>query len=128
MRRRTAKQREELWRAEAEKARAAGRGDYPICNLCGFPVLPGRLWDESHESGRPRAFGGTETGVAHRKCNRRHGAEVVVPMVAKAKRQWRRNLGISEPGVSLNPLPGGRDDRLKKKLTGEVVPRWSPGA
>lgn len=121
--RRSAKQREALWCSEAGKARAAGRGDYPICNLCDFPVLPGRLWDESHDPALPRAWGGTKTGIAHRKCNRRHGAEVVTPTIAKTKRQWRANLGISEPGISDNPLPGGRYDRLKKKITGEVVLR-----
>lgn len=122
-RRRSAKQREELWRAEAVKAQTAGRGDYPICNLCDFPVLPARLWDESHDPAMPHAWGGTETGIAHRKCNRRHGAQVVVPMLAKAKRQWRINVGITEPGIGPNPLPGGRDDRLKRKVSGEVVAR-----
>jgi len=117
------KAREALYQRECEKARAAGLGDYPICNLCGFPVLPGRLWDESHDPALPRARGGTETAIAHRKCNRRHGAEVVVPTLAKTKRQWRDHRGIADLGIEPTRLPGGRDDRLKKKLTGEVVVR-----
>lgn len=121
-RRLSPKGREELWKSEAQKAREAGRGEYPICNLCGFSVLPGRLWDESH-SGVPHAFGGTAVGIAHRRCNRQHGAKIVTPMVAKAKRQWRLSVGISEPGLSETPLPGGRFDRLKKKLNGRVVER-----
>lgn len=117
------KRREALYASECEKAREAGLGDYPICNLCGLPVLPGRLWDESHDPSRPRAWGGTDVAIAHRKCNRRHGAQVVVPMLAKTHRQWRDNRGISDLGIEATRLPGGRDDRLKKKITGEVVLR-----
>jgi hypothetical protein len=123
-RRLTKKGREALWLSESDAAREAGRGDFPICNLCNRAVIPGRdLWDESHDPAKPNAWGGTAVGIAHRRCNRIHGATVVTPMVAKAKRQWRRNVGIAEPGVTLNPIPGGRDDRLKKKLNGEVVQR-----
>lgn len=112
--------RERLWKAEAAKAREAGKGEFPICNLCGRAVLPARQWDESHDPSLPRAWGGTATGVAHRKCNRLHGARVVVPQLAKTNRQWRANVGITGPGVSANPLPGGRNDRIKKKLNGRV--------
>jgi hypothetical protein len=122
-RRLSPKAREALWHAQAAMAREAGRGEYPICNLCGGFVLPGRLWDVSHDPSRPRAWGGEDVGVAHRKCNRQHGARVVTPAVAKAKRQWRNNVGINEPGLGPNPLPGGRLDRLKKKMSGEVVRR-----
>jgi hypothetical protein len=114
------KAREALYARECEKARAEGLGDYPICNLCGTPVLPGRLWDESHDPAKPRAWGGTETAVAHRKCNRQHGARVVTPMVAKAKRQRRMHLDIFR---STTPLPGGREDRVKKTMSGKVVDR-----
>lgn len=123
-RRLSPKQREGLWRAETAKAKAAGRGEHPICNLCDQPVVAGRdLWDESHDSSKPHAWGGTESAIAHRRCNRIHGAKVVTPIVAKTKRQWRDNVGITEPGIGFNPLPGGRSDRLKKKLDGSVVER-----
>jgi hypothetical protein len=57
-RRLTTKQREELYDAEVAKARAAGRGDFPICNLCGVGIFPGQKWHVSHDPHRPRALGG----------------------------------------------------------------------
>lgn len=106
------------------------RGDnaYPICNLCSLPIRPGQDWEESHE-GAPHALGGARTGIAHKRCNRLHGAKVVTPMVAKAKRQFDRHHDI---WVSRNPLPGHKDDPRKRTLDGRVVDRvtgepWRPG-
>jgi hypothetical protein len=117
----TTKGRRELYRREAAKARDAGLGEHPICNIawCGLPVLPGQSWDESHD-GIPHAFGGTVVGVAHSRCNRIHGAQVVVPAVAKSKRVRERHLDIAR---TARPLPGGRFDRLRKTMTGRVVER-----
>lgn len=120
-RRLSAKGREELWKAEAIKARAAGRGDNPICRLCEFPILPGREWDESHEKHKPHWMGGIVDGIAHRKCNRRHNHEHDTPLFAKNERIRKRHLDFTR---SDNPLPGGREDRFKKKVNGRVVERF----
>ncbi len=98
------------------------RGDhkFPICNLCGTPVDGTRdAWDESHFP-VAAAFGGTETGVAHRLCNRRHNNEVVTPQNAKANRVRQNFIGASR---SRYPMPGGRDDTIKRTMSGRVVRR-----
>ena len=71
--------------------------NHETCHLCG-----GRInaevegWDLSHEI--PLELGGaddaTNIRVAHRKCHRKHTAEVDVPTLAEAKRRELRNLGI----------------------------------
>lgn len=102
--------------------RCRGENQFPICNIpgCGLPV-DGRYqaWDESH-IGAPHCFGGTEVGVAHRECNRRHGAEVVTPAYAKAGRVRRNFIGAS---ISDYPMPGGRDDMIKRTMSGRAVKR-----
>jgi hypothetical protein len=60
----TGKQREALYASEAEKAREAGNGDFPICALCHFPILPGREWNENHQGHKPRWLGGTVDGIS----------------------------------------------------------------
>jgi hypothetical protein len=106
---------------EALYDRCRGENAFPICNIpgCGLPVLPHQDWDESH-IGAPAAFGGTDTGVAHRKCNRDHGAQVVTPMVAKAKRGRQKFIGA---WVSNYPMRGGRNDSIKRTMSGRVVKR-----
>ncbi len=100
--------------------RCRGDNEFPICNLCGLPVDGIRqAWDESHFP-IAATFGGTETGVAHRACNRRHNNEVVTPQNAKANRVRRNFIGAS---VSQNPMRGGRSDSLKKTMSGRVVKR-----
>lgn len=120
-RRLSTKQREDLYEREAAKAVAAGKGEFPICNIpsCGQPIRPGQAWDESHWP-TPRALKGKETGCAHRRCNRDHGAKVVVPALAKEKRQLRRARDIFR---SRKPLAGGRDDPRKRTMGGMVVSR-----
>ena len=107
-----------LYNSAVEAAKAAGR-EHPACNLCPHPILPGEFWDVSHE-GVPAALGGTVVNLAHRRCNRIHGATVVVPMVAKAKRTGDKFRDIKR---SRNPIPGGRDDPRKRTMGGEVVNR-----
>lgn len=114
------KQREALYASECEKARAAGLGDYPICRLCPLPVLSGQMWDESHDKHKPRWLGGAIDGIAHRRCNRIHNNTHDTPLFAKSERQRKRHLDFKRSAV---PLPGGRDDVLKKKMSGEVVRR-----
>lgn len=118
IRRLTTTQRRTLYEKAVEAAKDAGR-EHPACNLCPHPILPGQLWDESHV-GAPKALGGTDVGIAHRRCNRIHGAQVVVPMVAKAKRTDDKFRDIKR---SRNPLPGGRDDRIKRTLSGMLIDR-----
>jgi hypothetical protein len=61
---------------EALYDRCRGGEEFPTCNICGQLILVGDAWDESHDpEGPPHCFGGTEVGLAHRTCNRRHGAE-----------------------------------------------------
>lgn len=112
------KQRRALYEDAEKEARAAGR-QHPICNLCPHPIMPGQDWDESHV-GAPASLGGTDTGLAHRRCNRIHGAQVVTPMVAKAKREADKWRDIKR---SRQPLPGGRDDPRKRTMGGTVVDR-----
>ena len=114
----TTTQRRALYNSAVEAAKAAGR-EHLACNLCPHPILPGELWDVSHE-GAPAALGGTTTGLAHRRCNRIHGATVVTPMVAKAKREADKWRDIKRPS---NPMPGGREDSRKRTMKGEVVDR-----
>ena len=111
-------QRRALYDAAVETARAAGR-EHPACNLCPHPILPGQAWDVSHE-GIPAALGGTAIGLAHRRCNRIHGAQIVTPMVAKAKRTGDKFRDIKRAS---NPLPGGREDLRKRTMAGVVVNR-----
>ena len=109
---------------EALYDRCRGDQEFPACNICGLPVDGTRqAWDESHDpEGPPRALGGTETGVAHRDCNRRHGAQVVVPMLAKADRVRQKFIGAS---ISRAAMPCGRASRFKRTIGGRVVPRLS---
>lgn len=119
-RRLSAKGREELWKAEAVKARAAGRGDYPICKLCDLPIIPGSQWHENHEAHKPRWLGGEVDGISHARCNRQHNNRHDTPLFAKNERIRKRHLDFTR---SDTPLPGGRDDDLKRKINGKTVLR-----
>jgi hypothetical protein len=102
--------------------RCRGDAEFPTCNICGQLILVGDAWDESHDpEGPPRCFGGTETGIAHRPCNRKHGAQVVRPMDAKATRNRQKHIGAFR---TRNKLPGGRDDFRKRRIDGTVVIRY----
>lgn len=119
------KYRELLWRACCLDCFGNPAPDgIVLCNICHMTVVPGDEWDESH-IGAPAALAGKQVGVAHRECNRRHNNEVVTPMVAKAKRQKRRHVGITGPGLSDQPLPCGKRSKMKKTMRGEVVARVS---
>lgn len=94
------------------------------CNICGGKVDPltGDDWTESHMP-VPKAFGGTQTGVAHYRCNAVHGATVVVPIGAKVKRIRRKQGRISGPGLCAKPLPCGKRSRFSRTFHNGVVPR-----
>lgn len=121
----SARQRRALWSRESTNSYLAGRGNNPICNLCDQPVEPGQDFDASHWEGRPRAFGFRATGIAHRRCNRMHGALTVTPAVAKSNRVKDRHHGVTGPGLGRHALPGGKRSRLRKTIRGQVVPRLS---
>jgi len=114
--------RQKAWDREVARSKELGLGELPICNLCGCPVGIGQAWDESHDPLKARAQGGTDTGVAHRKCNRDHGAQIVTPQIAKEKRIRARHTGAYR---SLKPLPCGRHSQFKKRMDGTVVDRFT---
>lgn len=121
MRRRLgSKGREALYHSEANKALASGRGEYPICKLCDLPIAPGSLWHENHEAHKPHWLGGTVDGISHARCNRIWNNTHDTPLFAKNERVRKRHLDFKR---SDSPLPGGRDDFLKKKINGRVVLR-----
>jgi len=55
------------------------------------------------------------------KCHRKKTSEQDQPAIARAKRVLDRERGIKPR--SHRPMPFGRSSPLKKKITGEVVPR-----
>lgn len=88
-----------------------------VCHLCGGKIHIGEGWDVSHEI--PLALGGLDAAKnmlpAHRKCHRRHTADVDIPDIAKAKRREAKYIGAKQKRL-WHPT-------LRKKLNGEVVPR-----
>jgi hypothetical protein len=98
-----------------------GENEFPACNIpwCGRPVTPAERWVESHFP-VPHALGGTETGIAHERCNKLYAERVEVPAIAKCDRVRRRHIGAH---VSRFPLPFGRHSKLKRKVGGRVVAR-----
>jgi hypothetical protein len=108
---------------EALYERCRGDNAVPTCNICQLPVLLNEPWDESHDpEGLPHALGGDETGVAHRDCNRRHGAEVVIPLVAKVKRIRQKFIGAFR---TKQPMPCGRNSARSAQIGGGTKPRQS---
>jgi hypothetical protein len=118
----TSAQREELWDSEVAKTLASGRGQFPICNICGNGIFPGQEWHVSHNKHLPHAIGGDVDGISHARCNLDHNHAIDTPLVAKVKRQRQKHIGAFQRSV-FNRLPCGRDSQWRKKLTGEVVPR-----
>lgn len=90
------------------------------CHLCKGLIYPGQAWDISHEI--PLGLGGLDDEInrraAHRKCHRKHTAKVDIPAIAKAKRVQAAHHGAK---ISRRPMPGGRNDRFKKRMDGTVV-------
>jgi hypothetical protein len=120
-RRLTTKQRKALYDSEVEKARAADRGDYPICRLCDLPIMPGSFWNENHEGHKPLWLGGKVDGISHARCNRINNQTYATPLFAKSERVIKKHLDITR---SRSPVPGGRDDTIKRTMSGQVVPRF----
>lgn len=93
------------------------------CYLCGEKLQVGDLWDVEHviplEMGGDEAKGSDNLKPAHRACHRVKTTTDAWNL-AKAKRREAKHKGAA---VSRNPLPGGRRSALKRKISGEVVPR-----
>lgn len=119
-------QRRRLWECEAAKAKAAGLGDLPICNICELPVETND-WHRSHHPLHPRAFSGRDVGVAHADCNLIHGRKVVVPAVARSNRA--RNRFVEQrrtfAGSGRYPMRGGIESRDTKTFKRGVQTRQS---
>lgn len=118
----TASQREDLYDAEVAKAIASGRGQFPICAICGNGIFPGQNWHESHNKFLPHAIGGEADGIAHDRCNLDHAHAVDVPLIAKVKRIRQKHIGANIRPI-FNRLPCGRDSQWRKKINGQVVRR-----
>jgi len=110
------KRRERLWTI------AKGTAEHPLCNLCHLPIFTTDRWDESHFP-VPKSFGGKATGIAHTLCNRRHGQQVVWPLLAKADRIRARHIGADGPGMGPRAMACGRRSRLRKTIAGRIVER-----
>lgn len=108
--------REQLYDAEAAKALEAGRGEYPICNICELPVQPGQAWDESHEKMKPRWLGGEIEGIAHRRCNRRWNNVHDTPLFHKSNRIRQRHIGAKVRKG--RPMVGTIDSGIKLRIGG----------
>jgi hypothetical protein len=106
---------------EALYDRCRGDDEFPTCNIpgCGRPVGTGEAWVESHFP-VPHALGGTETGIAHARCNKLYAEQVEVPAIAKCDRVRRRHIGAHVPRF---PLPCGRHSKFKRTIGGRVVAR-----
>lgn len=114
--------REKLYDAEAAKAKAAGLGEHPICNICQTPIDGRRdRWHESHDPSIPKHMGGEVTGIAHERCNFQHNNEHDTPLYWKNRRVRQRHIGAKV--ASGKPFQGNRGSYLKKKLNGSVVIR-----
>ena len=92
------------------------------CHLCKGTIEPGQAWDISHEI--PLELLGRDDDsnrrAAHRKCHRTHTARVDLPAIARAKRiEAKHRAGAA----SVQPMRGGRNDILKRKMDGTVVMR-----
>ena len=87
-----------------------------VCHLCGGAVSAGEKWELEHLI--PVAMGGDDEEhnwfVAHVKCHASKTKDDVAN-IAKAKRRQARHIGSH---ISRNPLPGGRNSRLKRRMDG----------
>ena len=94
-----------------------------LCHICQGKILVGEDWEIEHII--PIALGGEDSGdnlaLAHKSCHRQK-TKADVGRVAKAKRQRSFHL---RGKVTKQPLPFGKSSKLKRKLDGTVVKRWT---
>jgi hypothetical protein len=114
--------RKRLSTTERERLYDDARGDriFPVCPRCGLPVFPTDRWHAGHELSPLLGGRNVSDQVEHGRCNLAFAAQVEVPLIAHNNRMRQRFIGAFQ---SRFPLPGGRDDRLKRKIDGTVVER-----
>lgn len=123
--------REKLYDAEATKAKAAGLGNLPICNICKTPIDGKRqCWHESHDPSIPKWLGGEVTGIAHERCNTKHNNDHDTPLYFKTRRVRQRHIGAKVPQG--RPMAGTKASGIKKPFRGPPIDRstgepWRPG-
>lgn len=109
----SSRDREKLYDAEAAKAKAAGLGNLPICNICQTPIDGTRQrWHESHDPKIPKHLGGDVTGIAHEACNLRHNNEHDTPLYWKTRRVRQRHIGAKVPQG--RPMLGTKASGVKR--------------
>lgn len=109
--------REKLYDAQAQKARDAGLGDLPICNIRDLPIDGTRQrWHESHDPTKPRWLGGSVTGIAHARCNTKHNNEHDTPLFAKSNRVRQKFIGAKVR--KHRPMVGTVDSGIKLRIGG----------
>lgn len=101
------------------KAQAAERAN-GHCENCTRKLMTG---DFHYDHEIPDGLGGEPTlencRVLCRSCHSEKTMRQDVPMIAKAKRNYRKARGIRKP----SKMAGSRDSRYKRKLDGTVVLR-----
>ena len=92
-----------------------------ICALTGRKIMPGDAWELDHKQALANGGENRESNLqpvlkeAHKKKT-----ALDVAQKAKDRRVRSKHLGIHK---SKSPLPGGRDDKFKRKINGSVVLR-----
>lgn len=113
----SSRDREKLYDAEAAKARDAGLGHLPICNICHLPIDGVRSrWHESHDPAKPRWLGGEVTGIAHARCNLDHAYSIDTPAFHKANRVRQKFIGAKVR--KSRPMAGTIDSGIKLRIGG----------
>ncbi len=109
--------REQLYDAEALKARESGKGELPICNICGLPIDGVKqAWHESHDPTKPRWLGGEVTGIAHKRCNLDHAYSIDTPLFHKSNRVRQKYIGAKVR--KSRPMVGTKDSGIKLRIGG----------
>ena len=92
------------------------------CEECTVKIRPGNGPEYDHRI--PCELGGDNSPEnCQVLCKNCHGTKTTkkdAPAIAKSRSVRAAYVGANNPR---NPLPGGRNSGIKKKLTGEVVPR-----
>lgn len=92
-----------------------------LCHICGGKIQPGQAWEIEHVLAF--ALSGDDSDEnrkpAHTKCHKPKTARDK-GLIAKARRRHEKHMGFHR---SRQPFPGGKGDRLKRRMDGKVVPR-----
>lgn len=92
-----------------------------ICALTGRKIMPGDTWELDHKQALANGGENRESNLqpvlkeAHKKKT-----ALDVAQKSKDRRVRSKHLSIHK---SKSPLPGGRDDKFKRKINGSVVLR-----